>query len=310
VAAAFQRLGANPRTKLLSALVAVGVWLYVQSEQVVTEKVRAEIVYRLPESLVPVQPPPASLTLTVEGSRNAVRRMASAPMSLTVDLASLAAGEHSVDLSEYPLQGILPTARIVDRAPAAIAVELDTLTTRVLPVKAVTNGAPGAGYGVQAVHVDPDRVEISGPKKVIDGLDGLATASIDVEGLTSDRTLDVRLDPPRGVDCAVREVHVWLEVAAEAEQAVFASVPVLLRQPGWRASVDTVRVVLSGPPSTLAAIGNEDLNAVVHLPDEPTQARYTIAWGPMEGPRLQILTPGVEDVDVLEVEPPSLEVSR
>src|SRR5690606_24193727 len=64
----------NLHYKLVGLLVAISAWLFVQGEQVVTDRVRAAIDWITPVGLVTTEELPATVVLTVEGPRNAVRR--------------------------------------------------------------------------------------------------------------------------------------------------------------------------------------------------------------------------------------------
>ena len=79
-------LVANPWQKVVSALMAAAIWLYVQSEEVQEVRVPGQIAWTLPADLLPDEPLPTSASLTLSGPRSALRRARKSALRVEVDL--------------------------------------------------------------------------------------------------------------------------------------------------------------------------------------------------------------------------------
>ena len=120
--------------KVVAFLFAVGIWAVVQSEQVVEERFRVPIQWRLPEGLVTAEAPLESVTLTLQGVQTSVRSVRQKALGLTVDLTSASEGDVNVDLSALPVEGLPEQVRVTGISPANLQVVLDRQIKRKVQV--------------------------------------------------------------------------------------------------------------------------------------------------------------------------------
>ncbi len=306
------RLTANPAYKLLSLLLALSAWLYVQSDTVVEGKLRVPVLWLVPADLGSVEPLPGTVTLQIQGTRIAMRNAQEAAPQLVMELDQLGQGSHTLELFPEAVTGLPPGIEVVEVSPGSLRVTLDEQVNRRVPVVAEAVGEPAPGFHVDGIVIDPSVVEVRGPRTVIRTVDSLPTVPVDVSGLAADAIVDVELQPPRAVSLAsdVR-ARASVRVVPELEQRVFASVPVTVwRQPDWRATVDTVEVTLEGPSGRIREMTTEEVAAFVHLPDRPTRGSYEATFGPERGLRVRVLQPGGDEVRVVSMEPMQVPVVR
>jgi YbbR domain-containing protein len=302
----------NPGYKLLSALLAVSIWWYVQGDEVLDAKVKARVDWTLPPDLVPTEPLPSTVTLSLRGTRAATRRAREVEVRVPVDLTDVGVGEHGLEFASMTPAGLPPTLEVTGYSPSSLRFEIDELGVRKVKIEAALVGDPAEGFRVEDVVVVPQVIEVSGPRSVVDVLREVRTQPIDVSGLTSDAVRAVGLDVPRMVRANASEPpEARITVAATLQQRDISGVQVhVWEQWDWRPREQTVSLTLEGPAAILRDIDPADVVAFVHLPDEPDRARYEVPHGPQEGLRLRVIHPGGEDVRVISVRPPRVTVER
>lgn len=308
----WRALFANPWTKLLSVGLATATWLYVQGEEVQESRIKAQISWDPPlaETLTTTEPLPTQATLVVKGTRAATRRARDAAVRLVVDLSDLQVGEHTLEIGGLVPQGLSPSVELLGITPDVVRFTVDEVAARSVKVRPVLVGDPAPGFEVVESVVVPPVVEVRGPRGAVSGLAEVPTRPIDVTGLDRTGPRPVVLDLPRGVQLPEGvTVEAHLTVVSKVEQTRIEQVPVFVwGPPGWRAAPDRVSVLLEGPAATLRAIARDEVAAFVHLPEAPDRDRYEAWFGPAEGVRVEVMQPGGDEVDVVAITPPSLQV--
>lgn len=307
-----RRLVRNPGYKLLSLAIAIVAWLYVQGSQVVEAKVRARVVWPHLERLLPVEPLPASVTLTVGGPRNATRRAQQGDVTIPVDLSGATAGEVTLDFSSLPIHGLPANVAVQKVDPQTIRFTLDEVSAKKVRITPKLLGDPANGFQVVSDDVKPPVVTIRGPRSVIERVSEVPTMPVDVSGISKDIEQRVDLDLPRTVDLVTDDTpRVSVDVEPTNAQREFDGVPVdVWRADGWRVDPPTVKVVLEGPTTEVNAIDDQEVVVFVHLPDPATHAAYDAPFGPKKGPRLRVLDGAGNDVKAVSVEPSTVHVVR
>lgn len=303
----------NLAYKTLALAFALMMWVWVQSEQVVEDRARVRLEWKLPDGLMLVEPQLETATVTVEGVQAFVRAVRQKELSILVDLSRAKEGEVSLDLSERPVLGLPSQARVVSVSPAALKVQLDRVLKRRVNVVAATRGEPAEGFRLAKVVVQPDRVELAGPSSVLRSLTEVATDAVDISGLREDAEFQVGLAVKKGQLAPTQAARFAVEVKIEAIVArrAFEAVPVLLRDAeGFGTPSPNVRVTLAGPVASLNAIDPEELSVVVHVPEGWSSATGEARRGGVEGLRYEVVQPGGEAVSVVDVVPDRITVER
>jgi hypothetical protein len=302
----------NPWTKLLSLLLATLAWLYVQGEEIREERVKTQVAWILPESLVATDPLPVTAFLVVRGSRTAINRAHAGAIRLVVDAADLTKGEHTVDLSGVPAEGLPPTLERLGITPGAVRFNLDQVATHNVQINPVLVGDPAEGYVIANVTMLPAVVQLRGPQLAVSSLREVSTRPIDVSGLQATIEREVPLDLPRGVELSEpMSIRARLQIASELEQRRIENVPVY----GWGAGhlviePGRVTVLLEGPGEELQRLQTDRVVAFVHGVDQlPERDPIEVWYGPREGTRVEVLHPG-DELKVVSMTPPSVSVSR
>jgi len=203
----------------------------------------------------------------------------SGPQSLVASVAAVYAtlryGDTPVDLSQSAQAvAVDASGAVVDGVrtdPAAVQVTvpvLSTASTRTLPVLWSIRGNVANGYWIARVTTDPVAVTVRGEQALLSPLDRIATAAIDVTGLTASRSYRVPLLLPPGVTLIdPTDAVVGVTVAALTGTRSFPLVAVTVTGlgPNLVAELDprTTEVVVAGTVPQLASLAADAVTATV-----------------------------------------------
>lgn len=160
----------------------------------------------------------------------------------------------------------------VDTTPQNVAVSValePARTTRTVPVVANVRGSPAAGYWVSSAVVDPPVVTIRGDAAVLEQVEAVLTAAVDVSGATRERTVRVRLLLPNGTSLA-RPTDVLVSLAIQPVRGT-RPFSVAVQAQNVRADLvaeletTAVEVVLAGDVPALRELRPEQIAATLDL---------------------------------------------
>jgi YbbR domain-containing protein len=177
-------------------------------------------------------PRQANLTLRAPQSTWAQLLAGENQVRAIVDLAGLAAGEHSVPVR---LQVNVSPYRVITLSPESVNLTLETLVSRELPIDVIVSGQPAIGYQAGQVSLSQSEVRISGPESLVSRA-ATAEVSLRVDGVRAGVNTDV---PIRILDS---ERNILTGMTASVEQ-VTIQIPII-QQGGYRDIA--VKVVVRG----------------------------------------------------------------
>lgn len=132
---------------------------------------------------------PPEVDIVLSGDKRKLDQLNKNDLTATLDLTDVAPGDRVVSLTPDNVYVNLPPGiKLTEIQPGRIAVNLEAVEEKELEVRAETTGAPAAGFEIYTTFVSPPRVKVRGPASVIQALDSVATAKIDLEGKRSDFT--------------------------------------------------------------------------------------------------------------------------
>jgi YbbR domain-containing protein len=171
----------------------------------------------------------------------------------------------AVDASGATIDGLT-----VDPAVVQLTVPvLPTATTRTVPVVPAVRGAVAIGYWITRITSDPTVVTVRGESAALSAIDQVATAGIDVSGLSADRTFQVALLLPADGTSLVKAAQATVTVSV-APLTGSRSFPITAVQvtglgSGFVAEFDppTISIVVAGPVPALSGITPGQVTATV-----------------------------------------------
>lgn len=259
--------------KVLSLLVAVVLWVYV-SNQVNPRKEQQfkdmSVDIRGVASNLAVSELPGSVSVRVQGSQDVISDLSARSIEVFVDLSNAKPGKIFV-----PVQvRVPPDVKVVDLKPQEVAVKIEPLLEKQVPVKVRAEDGVAKGYRTAAIQVKPDEVIVRGPKSVVDKVNS-AAVYINVKNKQSpfSETIPVRVIDDLGafleerlVKRAPSTVDVFVSIVPDLPSKPVKVLPVIAGKPKQGYSV-TMTVV---DPSELVITGPQDIiGKITEIRTEP-----------------------------------------
>jgi YbbR domain-containing protein len=174
--------------KVLSLLMATGLWLWVSPDQE-----PAEVAVRVPIEFqhVPAELEISSVTIPeaqirVRGPDRLIRELRSTDIHAELELADAKPGDRTFDLTAQQVrhQRDLTVMQVV---PGQVHLSFDTRLTREVEIRPRVTGV-AAGEQIARVVVEPARITITGPRHHVELVDAATTDPVDASGVKNQTT--------------------------------------------------------------------------------------------------------------------------
>ncbi len=203
----------------------------------------------LPETMIAYNLSESSVRVTLKAPQSVWRELTASDVRAYLDLSRVVTGTNTLPVQ---VQARGNPVNLVTVTPHEIAVNVEPLTDKEVPVDVVVQGAPASGYRHDAPVIAPRRVRVRGPASQVAQVDR-ALITVELQREQSDVSNDY---PPRPVDAAgnpVRNVEV-------SPDAVTVSIAI------WQLSYIrdlAVTVSLDGQPAPGYRIANLEVDPPV-----------------------------------------------
>jgi YbbR domain-containing protein len=169
--------------KLLSVLLATGLWMTVTRDQLVERSLRVPVEFRnIPENLEMVGDVPATVDVRVRGPSSILGRLDPGEVVAVVDVRGARPGQRLFHLVSEEVRvpfGI----EIAQVNPPTLGLMFERSARRTVPVVPAVEGEPALGFVAGAVRVDPPMVEVVGPISRVTALRQATTESVSIENV-------------------------------------------------------------------------------------------------------------------------------
>ncbi len=277
-------LGTRNGIRVVSVAAAAIVWYAIRAATS-----NATIVADIP---LTIQPPPdwsvvdcSARTVDVAflGTRDDLRYLNRELIKATVDARGHAEnGSFTVELGPANINAP-GSARIDFIRPTAVTLRLDREITKQVPVKVETQNLLPDGYEIEKTIVTPATVALSGPAQILDGVESIRTAPVDLDGRI--RSINKRRLPLvpgenfAGVKLDPETVTLDLAIIERSLSSRFPDLPILPMLPPGRAlrielDPDVATLTVKGRPELMSTLAAEDIRLFVDITaisdDKPT----------------------------------------
>ncbi|MEW6663071.1 MAG: YbbR-like domain-containing protein [Bacillota bacterium] len=224
--------------RILSILLALGLWLYVVEEKNPAVEYVISVpleVRNLPPGLV-VSERPNTVKIRIEGREGLIRDVSSRDLHAFVEMSDAKEGENTL-----PVQSSLPAGiSLVNITPSQAKINVDTLMEKQVPVTVTFEGKVAAGYKVRDPVVQPAEVIVTGPGGYLDQIN-TAYVAVNLDGVRNNlrRYLPVRVASDRDGSRAWE----WVNLNPEA---IEVTIPVVKDLPE---KLVPIRVDIKGEPA-------------------------------------------------------------
>ena len=262
----------NLGTLFLAFILSITAWVAAVSaedplqEQVFPEPVPIEYL-DLQQGLTIIGELPADAEVSIRAPASTWRGLSLDDIGLFVDLSSLEAGVHRMDI-EGRIN--LRATQITDVAPGSISVTIEPLATKQVDIRTIVTGEPGADYAAEEPELEQEEITIEGPRSAVDEVESV---QVRIDLNNRQRSIDQQFplipvnaegNPVEGVELAQDTIRVQLQITKRENIRRLVVVPIVegreqLEEEGYyrltRISVDPTEVaVFSEDPLALESL--------------------------------------------------------
>jgi YbbR domain-containing protein len=141
------------------------------------------------------------------------------------------------------------------------------LGSKMIPLKAQSQGTPAPGMAIRSIEVVPSRVEVFGAPDALKGFDTLNLGPIDVSGIAEDKTFEISSDKvslPSGVSFGTRtNFTVIVKVGKQVQSKTITGVPVTIKNVPADLEVEkavSVDISVQGLPEVLDKLTSDQIS--------------------------------------------------
>jgi len=166
--------------KVLSLLLAAGLWFSLSHEEPAEVALRSPILFQnVPRHLEISSESIPEAQIRVRGPERVIRQLQANEIHAEINLADVKPGERTFDLTSQQVRRPLDVA-VVQIVPSQLHLAFDTRLTRDVEVHPRVTGLPDNEQ--VKIEADPPRITITGPRNHVEKIDAAITDPIDASG--------------------------------------------------------------------------------------------------------------------------------
>jgi len=241
----------NIGLKFLSMVLAVTVFLLVNTDRDREISARVGVSYTLPDDKVLVSDRIDEIRITIRGPWQRLRRFDERELDrINIDLRHAQSGEIPITRDMIHLPAGLTLVEPI--SPRAIRVTFDRRADKLVEVTPRVSGRPQHGYVISEVKAVPATVKLRGAEGTLAALLAVPTREVSVEGRADSFTAETDAEPPDGLELAgTSQVLVQITIDEELVTRKIPAQVVAVRGDGidpakWSVEPGQVDVTLTG----------------------------------------------------------------
>ena len=248
--------------KAVALFITLALWLGVTGLRApVTVRLRnIPLNLRVSNDIEITNSPVQEVDLDVTGDKRKIEQLNLRDLVVSLDLTDVQAGERTVQIAPENVLLELPTGvRLEEIQPNRIAVKLETVAERDVPVTAETEGVLPENFEIYSRTISPVAVRVRGPESFVKSLDSVSTEKISLENRRENftvRQVPLNIANPK-VTLLDPTVDINFVIGENRIERMF-TIPAKTD-----AGAKTASVVLYGGRSILESLKPEDLRVEV-----------------------------------------------
>lgn len=212
--------------KILSVLIALGMWIMVVSGHEETKEMTVPVkLINVSNGKVAIADYP-NVSINIKGAARLMQSLANSDVLLDIDVAAFPNGQS--------IRRILPEdfktplgLEVVDVKPAELRITLDNITAKDVRVLPSIIGEVKQGYMVESITLKPNSVSVTGAKSVLSKLENISTMPINLSERSENFVQNVVLKDYEGVTkIQPSSVEVRVKLRENMVEHEFTNVPV------------------------------------------------------------------------------------
>jgi YbbR domain-containing protein len=178
----------NIGLKVVSLLLAIGLWLAVARDPIAEVEVRVPVEFQnLSEKLEIDSANSTEVQIRVRGPERVIHRLQPADVHAEINLATVRPGERTFDLSSSQIR-VPQDLEVVQIIPGQFHLSFDERASRKIEVRPRVTGNFATGMRVAQVIADPPNVMITGPRHRVEAVEAAITDPVDATGVITRAT--------------------------------------------------------------------------------------------------------------------------
>lgn len=250
--------------KLIALVITFALWFGVTGLSTpTTKRLTVPLVLNIPSNAQVTNIPQQEVEIEISGDKRKIEQLNRSELSASVDLTDSPTGSRIVLLTPESVYIPLPQGiKVAAVLPGRIGVDLESVMEKDVEVKVITEGSPGAMSEVYSSSPLPPRITIRGPVSIVNGIEFVQTAKIDIAGKTAEFTAkQIPVNSPDPKTAVLNTVvDVFFRIGERRIERTF-NLPVS-DLPGKTASF-----VVYGPRTLLTKAKAEDFKVEMYLND-------------------------------------------
>lgn len=245
--------------KVTALLITFGLWYGVSvSSKKGTATLDAQLSFRVSDDTVLMNASRQEVRISVSGNDRLIGDLyGRSDLRVTADLTQTPTGDRILTLTPQAVSTNLPSGiKLDDVQPSQIAVTLEPLIQKDLPVEAAITGQPAQGYEIYSTTVLPARARLSGPESFMATINSVPTAAVDISGAKSDvaaHQVAISISNPRVTLSNSDVVEVTVAIGERRVERSFA----------LASGTKRINATLYGPKSIITKLKATDLKVEI-----------------------------------------------
>jgi len=254
--------------KILSLVVAFGIWFVVMSSNSIEINQEVALELDLPPGLVVANEVPDRVNFRFSGSKFFLRTLASSFNRIKIDLTKAKAGPAYYKIEKESLQYLPLGVKVLSISPSTITPILEIMEKRSVPVEIVKRNEVPNGYRLVKLQAQPKNVRIKGPRNAVEKITEIRSIPIDLTDIPPSLKWDVPLTT--GLINVVFDEEVMPKVSVEVEPTGsnfrVAGVPLEVEGSGrYEVSPEKVALYVNCPPNLIKTLTPDKVKAFVKV---------------------------------------------
>jgi YbbR domain-containing protein len=242
--------------KLIALAITLALWIGVNGFRDSRRLERVSLNLRTIDDVAIMSSPKQEVDLIVTGDRRDLARLDPRELGAVVEIGGNETGDRLVQLSPDVISIDLPNGvRVTDVQPQRIAVRLEKVLIRELPLKIETEGKLADGYELYEKAPSIPKARVRGAQSVVAPLDAVETEKINIQNRKADFTMRQvgLISPNPNVSMLDSIVDITFKIGELRTEKTFL-VPVITN-----GSNKTASVTLRAPRTVLDKLRVEDM---------------------------------------------------
>ncbi|MBM74764.1 MAG: hypothetical protein CMK59_05140 [Proteobacteria bacterium] len=292
-----ERLG----TKVLSLLIGLSAWTWIQTETQSETSIKVSIEYISSDQLSLAEIPRQSISAVIRGAQGKLRNVQDTELYTKIDLNDFNQGRHTHEFNFTEIKGLAEGLELLRLSPTSVEIELDQEITKELPLEPNLVGVTREGWTLLSKSISPSSITLSGPQKLLSNIDSIKTEPISIENIQNKVSLQTKAFLPELLKIkSKRTITVDLDFGPISTSKIYTKIPMVVRGSSWACEDNFVTLTLKGPAAELDALNPEQMTLLILPSGELTEQTIEFA---ADSPFFQLSHNGSNTIDLIEVNP-------